>query len=278
MKPIQSILFTTDFSHTANNALVYAQELAKSVNAKLYILHACRIPNASTAAYPAGYYEAVNINELKLEADKKMGQLQHDFLFSPAIEYECITLMGPASEVIGEVAEEKQVDLIVMGTRQADGLLEWLGSVTSDVAEKSTYPLLAIPHNAQFSIPKKFLLTTTLSKHSSLNSLDQVKELVQLFGAELDVLYIHPHGKEFTPGQVRFQTALENFLEDIPHHLHIVAYDDVSEGIQKYVTQNEVDVLTMIPQQHSFFAQLFRASKTRHMLFHTHLPLLLVQD
>ncbi len=278
MKPIQSILFTTDFSNTADNALVYALKLAEAVKVKLYILHACRIPSASSAAYPAGYYEAVNMSELKLEADKKMGQLQHDFLPSPTVDYECITVLGPASEVIRRVAEEKQVDLIIMGTRHAGGLLEWLGSVTSDVAEKAPCPLLAIPSNVQFTVPKKFLLTTTMNKHSSLTTLDQVKELVRLFDAELDVLYIHSHGKEFTPGQIQFQTALENFLEDIPHHLHIVAYDNVNEGIQKYLDQNEVDILTMIPQQHNFFAQLFRASKTRHMLFHTHIPLLLVHD
>ncbi|MGB3587967.1 MAG: universal stress protein [Tunicatimonas sp.] len=278
MKPIQSVLLTTDFSTTADNALAYALKLAEAVNVKLYILHACRIPSASTAAYPAGYYEAVNMSELKLESDKKMGQLQHDFLPSPSVEYECITVLGPASEVIRRVAKEKEVDLIVMGTRHAGGLLEWLGSVTSDVAVKSPCPLLAIPSNVRFTVPKKFLLTTALDQHSSLTTMDQVKTLVQLFNAKLDVLYIRLQGKECTPGQVQFQTALENFLEDVPHQLHIIAHDSVNKGIQKHLAQNEVDVLTMIPQQHNFFAQFFQASKTRHMLFHTRIPLLLIHD
>lgn len=278
MKPHLSILVATDFSPTADNALTYALKLSEMLNAKLYVLHACRIPSASTAAYPAGYYEAVNMSELKLAAEMKMSQLQLEYLISSTVNYQCITQLGPVLDSIRDVAKEKQIDLIVMGTHKVSGMLEWLGSVTSDVAEKIPFPLLAIPNNVQCTVPRKFLLATTLTQHASLPTLDRVKELVKQLEAKLDVLCIQPQSKKLSSAQIQFKTALEHFLAGISHQLHIIDGEEVHDEIVKYAKQNEVDVLAMLPRQHNFFTQLFRSSKSRHMLFHTNTPLLLVHD
>ncbi|MEM8966976.1 MAG: universal stress protein [Bacteroidota bacterium] len=278
MAPVKSILLATDFSDHADNALAYALKLAEHLESKLYILHVCRIPSAANSAYPAGYYDAVNMDEIQREADQSMNQLKQDFLSSTAVEYQCVTRPGQPPETIREVAQELAVDLIVMGTRWATGLSEWLGSVTTDVVEKCDYPILAIPSNVEFEPPRKFLLTTNLTKMSSLTALDKIKQLVHRFNAKLDVLYIRPHKKELTTEQLHFQNALENYFADTPHHLHTLVCDDVNEGIHRYLAQHEMDVLTMIPQQRNFIEQLFQASKTRHMLFHTRIPLLAIPN
>ncbi|MEM6842626.1 MAG: universal stress protein [Bacteroidota bacterium] len=278
MTPMKSILLATDFSDHADNALAYALKMAEFLEAKLYILHVCRISSASTAAYPAGYYDAVDTEELRREASLEMEQLKKSTLVSTTVTYECMIRSGQASEIIQEVAQKISVDVIVMGTRWATGLAEWLGSVTSDVVEKSSRPVLAIPVSIRFKPPREFLLTTTLTKLSSLTALDQIKQIVHWFNAKLDILHIRPYEKELSSEQQLFWNALENYLSDTPHFLHTVAYDDISEGIHHYLSQHETDILTMIPQQRNFIEQLFRASKTRHMLFHTKIPLLAICD
>lgn len=274
MRPIRRILVPTDFSPTANNALRYALDLAQEVEAKVFIMHTYHIPSAAvTAAYPVGYYEAVSMDELKKEADQRMKKLERDYLHSTKVAYECITQLGLAVDMIARTAEEKSVDLIVMGTQQADGAKTWLGSVTTDTV-KSDYPVLAVPHEAHFERPRTLLLATSLTPLPELSELDTLKTIAKAFGATVDVLYVHTQETALTREQVEVQEALDDYLLGIPHQFHFAPHKDVNEGVQQYLDQCQAELLVMIPQHHSFLDSLLHSSRTKQMIFHTHKPLL----
>ncbi len=277
MKPIERILVPTDFSSTANNALLYVLHLAQEVGAHVFILHVYRIPSAAvTAAYPVGYYEAVSMDELKLEADERMKQLEHDFLYAPQVSYTCLTQLGPAVDIIARTAQDKNIDLIVMGTQRAEGAKTWLGSVTTDTVKSSHYPVLAVPSEAHFAQPRTLLLATSLTQLPELSELDTLKTIAKKFEATIDVLYVHPEESELTREQIEVQEALDDYLLGIPHQFHFAPNEEVNEGIQQYLDQCQAELLVMIPQHHSFLDSLLHSSRTKQMVFHTHKPLLAI--
>ena len=61
---MKKILFPTDFSETANNALVYALKMAKNQNATLLILHAYEMPVISATANPVMVQDVYKTIEL----------------------------------------------------------------------------------------------------------------------------------------------------------------------------------------------------------------------
>ena len=71
MKTIKKILAPTDFSDRATRALKYAISLAHATEAKLFILHAYRMPSGATGTpYPmTGLYVDVVANQELIEKE-----------------------------------------------------------------------------------------------------------------------------------------------------------------------------------------------------------------
>jgi len=119
---IKTILVATDFSETATKAIETAVEFAKKFDAELIVLHAYRveIPMASpmTAGgyvLPDGFFEQLGSYARKqVEATAK--ELEADGLRVTGIAVE-----QSAAMAIVEEAENRPVDLIVMGTRGLAG-------------------------------------------------------------------------------------------------------------------------------------------------------------
>ncbi|QGJ69627.1 Universal stress protein UspA [Planctomycetales bacterium 10988] len=141
----KTILFPTDFSRLSDNALHRATVLAKESNAKLLILHVEEPPSA----YAGGemYY---GMPEPDHEALKEM--LARITPHDPDLAFERRLEIGdPASEIV-RVAEEEDVDMIVMATHGRTGLTRLLmGSVAESVVRHAPCAVLSLkePHRAK---------------------------------------------------------------------------------------------------------------------------------
>jgi nucleotide-binding universal stress UspA family protein len=134
----KKILFATDFSTTANEALEFAATLAKESGAKLLIVHVAELP----MAYGTGemYYGLPEPDTTELHRMLKEVVPTH-----PAVVHEHRMLSGnPASEIV-ELAKAEDVDLIVLSTHGRTGLTRALmGSVAEVVVRRATCPVLTL--------------------------------------------------------------------------------------------------------------------------------------
>lgn len=140
---VKKILFPTDFSHTGDAALAMATALARDSGATLLIVHVQEPP----MAYGGGelYYgvqnPAVEDLERMLRAIKPA---------DPAVAFEHRLVNGdPAAEIV-RLAEEENVDMIVLGTHGRTGLYRLLmGSVAEAVVRRANCPVLTFkqPHD-----------------------------------------------------------------------------------------------------------------------------------
>jgi len=132
----RKILFPTDFSHTGDAALELATSLARERGATLMVVHVEEPP----AAYGGGemYY---GMPEPAIDDLQQMLAEVVPAGSDVAVEHRLIT--GDPASAIARLAEEEDVELIVMGTHGRTGLLRLLmGSVAEVVVRQASCPVL----------------------------------------------------------------------------------------------------------------------------------------
>ncbi len=154
----KKILVPTDFSENSDLAFKHAVMLARQNNAQIYLLHVIPPVDTSMKNYLSTYmghevYEEFERNKMKEHQDNLKKELD-DFAHTELRDFpEDLKRFVGADVVIGdpvnrilEVAEEKDIDVIVMGTH-GRGILEhaFLGSVAEKVLRKARRPVFAIP-------------------------------------------------------------------------------------------------------------------------------------
>jgi nucleotide-binding universal stress UspA family protein len=74
------------------------------------------------------------------------------------------------------------------------------------------------------------------------------------------------------------EIQLDPAFKAIPHEFHLVTGTDVRHGIESYLKKQPADLLVMVTHEHSFMERLFGKSHTTAMVYHTHVPLLVLKD
>ena len=139
----RTILVPTDFSRTAERALVLAEELARAVGpARLVLVNAYAVPLELEAL---ALYGAKRVfDELAGESEKQCGKVVAR-LKNKGLSAESVGSHGRPEDVIVEMARKKRADLIVMGTHGRTGLPHvLLGSVAERIIRNAPCPVITV--------------------------------------------------------------------------------------------------------------------------------------
>ncbi len=150
MAEIKNILFPVDFSSASEKVLPYAKYLAEKLGAKLFVIFVVE-ELSKYANFYVPHSALDNLEEEMLKAaEKKMEAFVAEHLEDfPGVE--TIITRGDIGDEIVRVAEEKAVDLIVMGTHGRKGLEKiLLGSVAEQVVKRAPCPVMTVnPHRVK---------------------------------------------------------------------------------------------------------------------------------
>jgi nucleotide-binding universal stress UspA family protein len=141
----KKILFCTDFSANADRALQYALNLAEgNPESELIICHI--VPEPDAQFWKSYIYELDGVDtKAKADIDAKiekaiLSKLPQGIRHSVKIE------VGRVNQKILEIAEELQVDAVVLGRQGASRLKTlFYGNTAEDIARKSPCPVLIVP-------------------------------------------------------------------------------------------------------------------------------------
>ncbi|MFN7106061.1 MAG: universal stress protein [Pyrobaculum sp.] len=123
------ILVAYDGSVYAKNAIKHAVVIAKSFGASLYVITV-----------------AIDPSQVAIDTAKKVAREAADDITSQGLSVAEVAVRSgvPATEILN-YAEEKEVDLIVMGSRGLSTLQRIvLGSVSQTVASRARVPVLIV--------------------------------------------------------------------------------------------------------------------------------------
>jgi nucleotide-binding universal stress UspA family protein len=160
---LKNILFATDFSSAANLAAPIAIQIAQRYGAKVYGVHVNRFDDYTGAAPNAwAAVAAAADKETKEDAARLNEQLQ-------GIEHEVVIGEGDTWQVMSNLIEQKEIDLIVLGTRGRTGLGKViLGSVAEQILRQSPCPVLTVgphvnPWSDEYAKMREILYATDLA-------------------------------------------------------------------------------------------------------------------
>ena len=144
----RNLLVPIDFSEHSKKTIGYATQLAALTGASIKILHILQMPE-----YPAGFYQGIHIQPdlvkgvveaAKQDANEELSQVIGEIL-AKGLQAQPILRMGNAYEEIVSVANEMDVDLIVIGSHGYRGLGRLLlGSTAERVLQCAPCAVLVV--------------------------------------------------------------------------------------------------------------------------------------
>jgi nucleotide-binding universal stress UspA family protein len=196
MLNVKNILFPTDYSKCAAQALEHALYLAKHCRAKLHIVHATvlRQDDPRNSANHSS-----DSNELRERLSKiVMEEIDPDLkIYIQGFNDEAIRmeeLMGfSAAELIVQYANTRNIDLIVMGTHGRRGLgYMFLGSIAQEVVRVAPCPVYTVRESVKPQSAKKkevILSPVDFSDHSRA-AISMAREAADMYGSKLELLHV----------------------------------------------------------------------------------------
>lgn len=263
------ILIPTDFSPAAKNAADYAVQLAKVFHAEVVLLHVYHVP------IPVSDVPIITITPQELqEANEEQLKTEVTRLSEPkGVKISFSAVMGMAVDEILYAA--RKADLLVMGIEGMGRLSEILiGSTTTAVMRQTDRPILVIPKEARFKPLEKLGLACAYDSESDQNSLDMLKKISKHFHSDLFILQVKSGDEKITVEEAVNGLHLEHELADIPHQFYLREGTDPTEGINSFVEDYDLDLIAVMPHHQSFFERLLNTSVSKHLAFHTRIPML----
>ena len=277
---LKKILWPTDFSDEALGALGQAEHLAKTFGAELIALHV--VPE-----YPVSLYNSVI--SVKGELVRRIDVIKNDAMdhlerIKEAHDSPFRTLIGEgnsAKEII-RVAEEEDVDLIVMGKRGLSALEKiFIGSVANQVLRHSRVPLLLTKKESDPLKFNKLLVPTDFSDHEEVER-DYAWKLAKGFDAELVFLHVlELHDHEFPPrlldemmDTVKEKLSLrkKSEKEDVKITEVVTRAINAAMGIVDYAETHECDMVVISTCGPGAVERFFLGSTTEKVISYSSVP------
>ncbi len=268
---MKKILFPTDFSENANSAMKYAINIADFFDGELNILNAYQVKNAM-GAYKTKH-ELIRA-EAQEAMDKCIRIAEQSLVGKVTLKPRIIK--GNTIEAICTIAEEEDMDLIIMGTQGASGLKEiFLGSNASGVMTSTHIPVLAIPEGSKYHPLKQIIFPVDEKKISDYEELKPLLKIAEAYRANVKVLHL---GNEIEIKKFDKEN-LEFFLKNIPHAYFIKAVtNDYNQVINKFTYDEDGDMICMIKRKRGFWESIFHKSTTTKEIFNSPVPLLVLRS
>lgn len=305
MNHFQTILCPIDFSEYSKRAFSYAVSLGIHYRAKLFVQHVM-------APIQTAYYGYMVPGALRQEYEESIFQqavsVMHEFVnevVAGRVRCEEILSLGSATSEILACAEEKAVNLIVMGTHGRSGFERFmLGSVTEKVIRKAQCPVLAvrrIEHDlardtgAEDTIHyRTILVPVDLTEHST-QTLGYAARLAAEYGARLVVVYVlepasYPiidptystmvadYRTEVRSEATRqLQELVTSTIKDGLDVVQSVAHGKVAQEILHSAKEHRADLIVM-GARHSWVPHVVAIGTTaQRVLSHAECPVLLLR-
>ena len=271
---IKKILIATDFSPAAHQATLYGMQLAKAMKADAILFSAC------SAEHPFASRN-VKVCHLALieETKKKLVEEAEGIIKGYDMQLEIVCQEGSAHEAILSTAKEKAVDLIIVGMKGSGKDVKFFfDSITSSLVNSLLIPTILVPEGNCFTTPNNILYASDVFLDTAISSIDQVKWFTDFFASKLFVVRVVKDSYEEVREKVNTPQNLRRELKTLKTSFSFPVNKNAIEGFQEFVNEQKVDLIIIMPRKDEWLESLFVKSKTKDMVFHWHVPVLMLPD
>ncbi|MET0635419.1 MAG: universal stress protein [Chitinophagaceae bacterium] len=257
---MKDIIIPIDFSETSLNAARYAAGMLAGradVNVILYHMFEDQDESATSAQY---------LESLKAELEQQIvGQI------------EVIKERGDNFiDSLGRLAYQKTAELIVMGITEKEEWRQLFGSTHSlKMAEQNVCPVLIIPTEAKFSGITNIALASDFKNVDATTPVLSIKTVLEIFTANLHIVNVDSdHYVALTEEYLLERSKMQKMFSEFTPEFYFIGMNDFYDAIEQFSRDKQIDLIIIIPKNHSFINNLFSSSHTKKLAFNTSVPLL----
>jgi nucleotide-binding universal stress UspA family protein len=279
-KMTRRILLPTDFSDNAWSAAVYAFKFYANEDCSFYflnstILKVSTLSNLSNKLIRAMEEEAMReLLALKDLAETSNANANHDF--------HIILSLSDLNSAIKRAIKEKDIDLIIMGTKGATGAKEFFfGSNTVKIVNNITdCPILIVPEDYDFIIPSQIAFPTDYNRFYGKKELKPLIELADIHNSKIRIVHINvEENNELNDIQDYNLIMLQSYLQNNDYSLHWMPnYAKKVTEINDFIEELEINILAMVNYKQSFIEKIIKEPVIKKIGFHPIIPFLVIPE
>lgn len=265
---MKTIIAPTNFTAASLHAVNYAADMAVNIDADLILLHVIQIP--ATFDVPVTQYEYDSMLE---DAERELDGLKKELLIRTEGNINIITKAVFSTMVfeMAEIEKETKPYVIIIGPEREGVANKFLfGSHTFQIAKQLPCPVVVVPENAVFRHIRRIGLATDLKAISDI-PLETLRDMVELFDAELDIIHVCRSADEKSDCENSI-AAIQERLKEFEPSFHFEMNDDVEKGINAYAARNKEDLVIVLPKKHGIVSGLFHRSRSKKLAQHPAVP------
>ena len=272
---MKTIIVATDFSPAALNAVRYATDMAVAINAKILLLHIYQV-SVIYGEIPVAFNEEAERQEAEIEIvrikDEMMGRTDGHLSIETEVR------LGNFFDELTIVCEFIKPYTVVMGSQGTTATERLLfGGHTVHAMKHLTWPLITVPATVHFTSIKNIGLACDFENVTNNTPVQEIKLLIKDFTATLHVLNTGKQ-KDFDPDIVFESGLLNELLQPVAPNYNFITNENIDEGIIDFTEKNNIDLLIVLPKQHTFLDKLLHKSITKQMVLHSHVPVMALHN
>jgi nucleotide-binding universal stress UspA family protein len=270
---MKTILIATDFTKASRNASLYGVQLANFLNAKVILFNVYEILSP-----PSSLNLTVSRYDVMMQTDKLL--LDEANILDPSSDIiEILCDEGLPEKAIINIANEKKVDFIITGMKgSGNNLKKIFGSTVTSLAKNTNIPLIIVPEDATFTTPEILVFANDGSIDSDKNALEYLAAITQTFKSKLYVVKVMKDKNKECFEVSDIAHKLNKVIKILDSSFQYPVDTDIRHALNEFIITHNADMLVMLPHKHDWLERLFRKSETKDMLFHTHIPLLILPE
>lgn len=267
-----------DYSPCAENAFRMALILAKKMNASIQVVSSSHVPHMPAEVIGMEAIIQPLIQESYEQIDEQFDQL----LASHPIEEVPIAntkYNAPLHDAIYSCTVQNGCDLIVTGTKsQHDWLINLLGSNSMDMIDRAKIPVLVIPETYTSSHFKNIGLAIDYADFDTPEILAPVRDFATINFSQLCFLNITTKQRKlFIYDDVKL--SLSEYFKGLKQSYHTFTDSrSLEEILSGAITDLHLDMLFMLPKNHSVLQRLINKSHTKSMVSKVDIPLMTIHE
>jgi nucleotide-binding universal stress UspA family protein len=267
---MKKILFPTDCSAGAQRAFEFAVQLAQRTGSSIEVMSVYHLPAADAGSVPPGYIEQM-IENRRRQVQENIARFLSGFQGAPLGKIHADYGIFTHQEIV-DIAEREAHDLIIMGTHGESNTFDrLLGSVTTHTIMQAPCPVLSIPSNAVWKGISHIAYASDFFPAEE-QAVRQLADLGKALGAQLHFVHIQTNAAN------ALTEGASGKYGDIFSDFSVVHHTSVMEGLDSYLREHAIDVLSLFIPRRRIWERLFHSSFSRKMVFHTELPLLTFRE
>lgn len=261
---MKNILVPIGSSSSAATTLQYAIDLAQQLDANVYVI------SVFQEFSKVGGMSKVN-TLLKEESENRIN------LVLKAVDKKDVSvvahpLKGDILEGVKRFNKHVPIDLMVVSPRSNSQREEvYLGRTSGKLVKETNIPVLVVPDNEVFKVPKRILMGFKDGKFSKKKALEPLCKFQKHFGSEIHLLQVET--PDTTPDMLEVSDKLKKMSTSYTLTKNATTY----QGVLEHFQANNPDMLCVVRRKRGFFQKLWEANAVLKKDFFTTKPLLILR-